>query len=115
MNIFKISRKSLGIPYLVFLICFVGTYASRGSYFTCVMMMFFGILAFFMRKAKMPISPMIIAFVIGGALESNFRRSLLYNGNAGWTIFFTRPMTLAFLIAAVVLALLLARGNKKKA
>lgn len=108
------TRKSILLP-AVFLICFVGTYASRGSYFTCFMMMLFGILAFFMRKAKMPIPPMIIAFVIGGALESNFRRSLLYNGNSGWKIFFTRPMTLAFLIAAVVLALLLARGNKKKA
>lgn len=108
------TRKSILLP-AVFLICFVGTYASRGSYFTCGMMLAFGILAFFMRKAKMPIPPMIIAFVIGGALESNFRRSLLYNGNAGWKIFFTRPMTLAFLIAAVVLALLLARGNKKKA
>lgn len=108
------TRKSILLP-AVFLICFVGTYASRGSYFTCFMMMLFGILAFFMRKAKMPIPPMIIAFVIGGALESNFRRSLLYNGNAGWKIFFVRPMTLAFLIAAVVLALLLARGNKKKA
>ena len=78
------------------------------------MMMIFGGLAFFMRKAKVPIPPMIIAFVIGSALESNFRRSLLYDPKLGWRIFFTRPLTLAFLIAAVVLTVLLARSNKKK-
>lgn len=107
------TRKSVLLP-AVFLICFVGTYAVRGSYFTCFMMMIFGVLAFFMRKAKFPIPPMIIAFVIGSALESNFRRSLLYDPKLGWRIFFTRPLTLAFLIAAVVLTVLLARSNKKK-
>lgn len=107
------TRKSILLP-AVFLICFVGTYAVRGSYFTCFMMMLFGILAFFLRKGKFPIPPMIIAFVIGGSLESNFRRSLLYDANLGWKIFFTRPLTLAFLVAAVVLALLLAHGNKKQ-
>ncbi|NBI68967.1 hypothetical protein D1646_19715 [Pseudoflavonifractor sp. 60] len=107
------TRKSILLP-AVFLICFVGTYAVRGSYFTCFMMMLFGILAFFLRKGKFPIPPMIIAFVIGGSLESNFRRSLLYDANLGWKNFFTRPLTLAFLVAAVVLALLLAHGNKKQ-
>lgn len=106
-------RKSILLP-AVFLICFVGTYAVRGSYFTCGMMLLFGVLAFFLRKAKFPIPPMIIAFVIGGSLESNFRRSLLYNVQLGWKVFFTRPLTLFFLISAVVLAVLLARGNRTK-
>lgn len=107
------TRKSILLPS-VFLICFVGTYAVRGSYFTCGMMLLFGVLAFLLRKAKFPLPPLIIAFVIGGSLESNFRRSLLYNAELGWKIFFTRPMTLTFLLAAVVLAVLLARGNKTK-
>lgn len=107
------ARKSVLLPS-VFLICFVGTYAVRGSYFTCVVMLIFGIVAYFMRKAKIPIPPMIIAFVIGGSLESNFRRSLLYDTTLGWKIFFTRPLSCIFIIAAVVLAIVLARGNRKK-
>ena len=105
-------RKSILLP-CVFFICFIGTYASKNSYFGCYMMLAFGFLGFLFKKFKLPMAPMIIAFVIGSSFESNFRRSFLL-GNVNWTIFFTRPLSLAFIIIAVVVAVLMVRSNYKQ-
>lgn len=105
-------RKSVLLP-MVFLICFVGTYASKSNYFSCYAMLVFGVIGFFLRKFHFSLSPMIIAFVIGGQLESNFRRSLLLDPSAGWTIFFTRPLCLALIVVSIVATVFMVRSNKK--
>ena len=106
-------RKSILLP-MVFLICFVGTYASKSNYFTCYMMLIFGVVGFLLRQFKFSLSPMIIAFVIGGQLESNFRRSMLLNPVLGWKILFTRPISLTLIIVAVVATVLMVLSNKKQ-
>lgn len=105
-------KKSILLP-MVFLICFVGTYASKSDYFSCYVMLVFGVLGFFLRQFKFSLSPMIIAFVIGGALESNFRRSLLLSPDLGWKIFFTRPIATTLIVVAVVATLLMVRSGMK--
>lgn len=105
-------RKSILLP-CVFVICFIGTYASRSNYFSCAMMLVFGIIAFLLRKASFSLPPMIIAFVIGSSLESNFRRSLILNPALGWRIFFTRPLAMALIIIAVVASIFMVLSNKK--
>jgi putative tricarboxylic transport membrane protein len=105
-------RKSILLP-MVFLICFVGTYASRSDYFSCYVMLIFGVIGYFLRKFKYSLSPMIIAFVIGGQLESNFRRSLLLDPALGWQIFFTRPLAVSLIIISVVATIFMIRSNMK--
>ncbi len=108
-------KKSLLLP-MVFLICFVGTYASKSDYFSCYVMLIFGVIGFFLRQNKFSLSPMIIAFVIGGALESNFRRSLLLSPDLGWKIFFMRPIATSLIVVAVVATIVMVRsGMKNKA
>ena len=103
-------RQSILFP-CVFLICFVGTYAARNDYFSCYLMLIFGVLAFLLRKNGYTLSPMIIAFVIGGQVESNFRRSLILDPSG--MIFFQRPLCVFLLFSAVVLVFFMVRSNMK--
>lgn len=104
-------RKSILLP-LVFIICIVGTYASQASYFDVLLMLIFGCIGFMLRKFKFPLSPLIIAFVIGGSLESNLRRSLLLD-DSGAMIFLTRPLSLLLIVIAIVATILMVRNNHK--
>ncbi len=106
-------RKSILLP-MVFLICFAGTFASKSDYFACYVMLIFGVIGYMLRAFKFSLSPMIIAFVIGGQLESNFRRSLLLNPALGWKIFLTRPLAMGLIIVAVVATVLMVRNGIKK-
>lgn len=105
-------RKSILLP-CVYIICFIGTFASRSSYFSCAMMLVFGVIAFLLRKARFSLPPMIIAFVIGSSLESNFRRSLILNPALGWRIFLTRPLAMVLIIIAVVASVFMVLSNRK--
>ena len=105
-------RKSVLLP-LVFVICIVGTYSSGGNYFDVYAMLFFGIIGFLLRKYGYPLSPLIIAFVVGPALESNLRRSLLL-GDSGAKIFFTRPLSAFLIVASIIFMAFMVWSNHKE-
>jgi putative tricarboxylic transport membrane protein len=104
-------RKSILLP-LIFIICIIGTYASAGKYFDVYAMLFFGVIGFLLRKYGYPLSPLIIAFVIGGQLESNLRRSLLLD-DSGVMILLKRPLSAFLIVAAVVFMAFMIRSNYK--
>ena len=60
------------------------------------MMMFFGLLGYLMDKYKFPVSPIVLALILGPMEESEFRRSLLLSSGS-FSIFFTRPICLLIL------------------
>ncbi len=102
-------RKSKLFP-VIFIICIVGTYAYNGSLFDCYVMLVFGILGFLLRLFQYPLSPLVIAFILGRDIEANFRVSMrLLNYNA--IAFFTRPLTAVFIILTITLAAFLIRRN----
>jgi len=49
-----------------------------------------------MDKFKFPVSPIVLALILGPMVESEFRRSLLLSDGA-YSIFFTRPICLMIL------------------
>lgn len=77
---------------VVILMCVVGAYATRsGVMFDIWSMLVFGVLGFLFTKAKIPVAPFLIGFILGGDLETYFMDSL--NGNEkSLTAFFTRPL-----------------------
>ncbi|GAB4112660.1 MAG: tripartite tricarboxylate transporter permease [Candidatus Caldatribacteriota bacterium] len=106
-----IIRKSILLP-LVFIICIIGTYASKSNYFDVFVMLFMGCIGFALRKNKYPIPPLVIAFVIGRSLESNLRRSLILN-SSGALIFFSRPLSAVLIIVAIIFTIFMVRSNFK--
>lgn len=92
-------------PYLIPLIaalCFIGVYTLSNSFFDIGLMMIFGLLGYFMKKFDFPLTPFVLAVVLGKMIETNLRQSLLISKN-DMTIFFTRPLSLTFMILTILI------------
>jgi putative tricarboxylic transport membrane protein len=98
----KLFVKVLSIPKtiltpMIFILCVVGSYAINTNFFDVGVMLFFGIVGYFMQKADISVSPAVLGLILGPMAESNFRRALLMSeGNYG--IFFTSPIAWVFVI-----------------
>ena len=71
--------------------------------FDIYLMIGIAVVATFMRLYDFPMPPLILAFVLGGLMEENLRRSLLIS-NGSFNFLWDRPLTaiiLAFTIAII--------------
>lgn len=98
--------KVLSVPNhffmpIIFVLCIVGSYALRNSLFDVGVMLVFGILGYAMNKVNVPISPIILGFMLGQLLEENLRRALMLSGGS-LRPFITRPVTVVLLILTVL-------------
>jgi putative tricarboxylic transport membrane protein len=55
-----------------------------------------------MRKIELDPAPLVLAFVLGNILETNFRQSLLV-GKGTLSLFYTRPIAASLLACSAVL------------
>jgi putative tricarboxylic transport membrane protein len=66
------------------------------------------------KTLKIPSTPLIIGFILGSMTEENLRQALMQSGG-NWSIFVTRPISLVFLIVAVLsIVLPIIKKNKLK-
>jgi putative tricarboxylic transport membrane protein len=72
----------------------------------------FGLLGYLLRKCSVPLAPMLIAFILARPLEESIRQTLV--GSEGdLTVFFTRPISLFFLVlTALSIAIIVRRAWK---
>ncbi len=80
--------------------CIVGAYAPRNTLFDVWVAFGAGLLGFIMKKNDWPTAPLILGFILGPMLELAFRQSM--GMGIGPIIFLTRPITVAFLVMAVI-------------
>jgi putative tricarboxylic transport membrane protein len=98
-KLITVDRKIL--TPIIFFLCVVGSYAMRFSFFDVGLSLIIGIIAYFMEYYDYPVSPILLALILGPMAEQNLRRTLIIShGDA--TIFFTRPISAAFIVLAVV-------------
>jgi len=62
---------------IITVLCIVGSYALRNTFFDTGIMLFFGVLGYLMNKYGFPIVPMLLAIILGPALEKHLRMSLI--------------------------------------
>ena len=60
-----------------------------------------GFLGYFLNKLGFSMSAIIIGIILGGMAEQNFVGSLIMS-DGNFNIFYTRPLCLFFLVAAVL-------------
>jgi TctA family transporter len=84
----------------------IGVYSVNNSYFDVLMTIVFGLVGFIFIKLRVEPAPLILAFVLGPLMEENLRRALLIS-RGDPTVFFTRPISASFLLAAVLLLLVM--------
>ena len=99
--------KILKVPYpilfpLIILFCLVGVYSLNNNYMEIIIMAFFGIFGYLMKKFGYEAAPMIFALVLCPILENAFRQSLMLS-YGDLTIFFTRPISLTFMLTGIAL------------
>ena len=93
--------RILAVPknYLIPLILFfsiTGIYVMSFNNFDIYLMIGIAVVATFMRLYDFPMPPLILAFVLGGLMEENLRRSLLIS-DGSWTFLWDRPLTAAII------------------
>ena len=94
--------KVLSVPKviltpIIFVLCIVGSYAMKNSFFDVWVMLIAGIVGYFLSKIKVPTSPAILGLILGPMAEKNFRTALLKSsGNPG--VFFSTPICWFFII-----------------
>lgn len=94
----KLLKVPVGvmIPSIV-VICFVGAFSTSNSMFGVVVMMIGGILGYIFKKNDIPVSPLLLAFVLSSTLETNVRRTFIAS-QGSMELFYTRPITIVLVL-----------------
>jgi putative tricarboxylic transport membrane protein len=99
--------KLLSAPYrllypAILLFCCIGVYSLNNSAVDVGLALFFGLLGYLFIKLDCEPAPLLLGFVLGPMMEDNLRRALLLSrGNPA--VFATRPLSLALLLIALAL------------
>ena len=66
------------------------------------MMIGIAVVATVLRLYDFPMPPLILAFVLGGLMEENLRRSLLIS-DGSWSFMWDRPLTIVIMITIILI------------
>ena len=87
---------------LIIVFCVVGAYTLSNSAVEVSIMIAFGIIGYLMRKIDLDPAPLVLAFVLGNILETNFRQSLLV-GRGTLILYYTRPIAMGLLFCCAIM------------
>ena len=102
----RLFVKALSVPRamltpIVIMLSVLGAYALNGWMFDAVVAVAAGILGFLLKRAGYPLIPLILGLVLGGMMESEFRRAMIITGG-DLSIFMTRPLAALLLAAGTI-------------
>ena len=102
----RLARYSMAVPELVLypgIMIFgsIGSYVFRNNIFDVFAMVFFGVFGYILIKYKIPLAPVIVAFILGKMFEERLRQALAISGG-NISIFFTHPISLGFILLTIV-------------
>lgn len=93
----RIPLYILGV--IILLYCAIGVFTLNNTTFDVWTLLVFGILGFVMVKNGFPLTPMVLGVVLGPIAELNFARAVSTSDD--YTLFFTRPWALFFIVMAL--------------
>jgi len=122
----NLMLKMLNMPKwfllpLITMLCVIGSYALQNNISDVFFMVMFGVIGYLFEKTGFPVSPIVLALILGTMIETNFRQALINTGSVGSLLvsFVARPLSLIIIILIVVTFILQAKvysmGNDKKA
>jgi putative tricarboxylic transport membrane protein len=86
---------------IIFVFCFVGTYALNHDFNDVILMIIAGIIGYFILKLGFSIPPIILGMILGSTAEQNFRRAYVVSMGDPLS-FFKRPISCVFIIIAII-------------
>jgi putative tricarboxylic transport membrane protein len=99
VQLLKIPQRIM-LP-LVLGMGYMGTYFLNYSSFDFILVSVSALGGYMLSKLSIPMPPLVLALILGGMTEQSYRNSLQIS-NDSMAIFYEKPISLAFLIMAVV-------------
>ena len=99
-RILAVPRTFL-IPMILFF-SVTGIYLMSFNNFDIFLMIGIAVIATILRLYDFPMPPLILAFVLGGLMEENLRRSLLIS-DGSWDFLWNRPLTLCIMLVILTI------------
>jgi putative tricarboxylic transport membrane protein len=96
----------------IFVLSAVGAFAMRANIFDVYTTLAFGALGYIMSRYDYPLSPILLALILGPMAEANLRRAMVISGGDP-SILVSRPIAVALMVCAVVSLILSIRGHQK--
>ena len=85
---------------VVLVCCVVGSFALNNRVTDLYLLGFIGLFGYALKALDYPLAPLVLGVILGPIAETNLRRALMTDSD--WTLFLTRPVSLVFLVAAVL-------------
>lgn len=122
MLMMRVFVRLLKIPLnyllpLILLMCIVGAITTNNRIFDAWCLFFVGIVGYLLISCNFSVAPMVLGFILGDTVESNFRTGVIA-GQGSVLGFFTRPIAVcmvAFGILMVAMDFIRSYLKKKKA
>ena len=113
--------KLLRVPYrflfpAILIFMNVGVFSLSNNPWDCLIMSAFGVFGYVCVKLECEPAPMILGFILGPLMEEHLRRAMLLS-RGDPTLFFNpaeKPISFAFLLAALVLLIVIALPNIRR-
>ncbi|GAA4702014.1 tripartite tricarboxylate transporter permease [Brevibacillus fulvus] len=120
MPLVKVFAKIIETPskYLlpmIIAISIFGVYAVQINTFDLILLTCCGVAGYFFVKNDFPLAPLVLGLILGPMIENNMRRALT-TSNGDFMIFLQKPLSLIFLIIALlwlVIPILMKKRGKK--
>jgi putative tricarboxylic transport membrane protein len=85
----------------IFVMAMVGAFAMRSNIFDVYTTLVFGMIGFVMMRYDFPLSPILLALILGPMAEANLRRAMVMSGGE-WSILVSSPIAVTMMVLAVV-------------
>lgn len=99
-NVTRVPVEVL-IPCIM-IFCTLGGFSVRNMVFDIAVVLICGFFGYWMKRFGYPLSPLVISLVLGSLTETNLRRAMVLS-KGSISIFFAKPLSLTFLIIAVLI------------
>jgi TctA family transporter len=106
----KAARRILDVPRnvlmpIILLFCIVGAFAINNTVFAVIVILVFGVAAYFMEENGYPVAPAILGVILGAMLEENFVTSMI-KADGRWLAFVERPIAAGLAVLTLLVWLL---------
>lgn len=102
--------KLLKIPYgilcaIIMGFLVLGSYSVSNSAFDILVMVFFGVIGYLLRKLEFPLAPVVLTLILGPMMERSLRQSLEIS-QGSFLVFLQSPISAVFLSLTVLVMIL---------
>ena len=117
MLLMKVFIRLLSVPMrymfpFLLLMCMVGTYTVNNRLFDTWVLFVIGLVAFLLQHCGFSLPPIVLGYVLGTIIESNFRTAMI-GSRGSVTEIFTRPIAMGLMIVAVLMIVIPVLRKKK--